>query len=210
MEVTGKVHSWEEKTEKFSFCWDEFSTVKCPACLALRLLCHWLHHSAPSPSSTLKVWSIHQKPLASQGPRFLLRFESRRGPASRHLGKLSQECFCVWKPGSSFPPCCLLSKKALSPREANDAPEHSDLDRDFKRDPDCAVVPEPFPSQEKPRGAVTQLCLSHASPSRRAPGGPCFASTRAFVGDEPWLRPRFLPAAKIQFSAPIPAGCVFP
>lgn len=92
--------------------------------------------------------------------------------------------------GAAFSRCCLLSKKALSPREANDAPEHSDLDRDFKRDPGCAVVPEPFLSREKPRGAVTQPCLSHASPSRRAPGGPCFASTRAFVGDEPRLRPR--------------------
>lgn len=91
--------------------------------------------------------------------------------------------------GAAFPRCCLLSSKALSPCEANDAPEHSDLERDFKCDPDCAVVPEPFPSREKPRGAVTQPCLSHASPSRRAPGGRCFTSTRASVGDEPWLRP---------------------
>lgn len=53
----------ERRKMEFSFCWEELSTGRCPACLATRLLCYRLHHNPPSPSSTSKVRNIHQKPL---------------------------------------------------------------------------------------------------------------------------------------------------
>lgn len=55
---------------------------------------------------------------ASQGPRFLLRFESRRGPASHHLGKLSQEV----RSGSGrlgTEPCLGRDLRLLSPSDTH-------------------------------------------------------------------------------------------